>query len=157
MRYDSTVPTFNSCTKCVGGLGKIRDRMPDCHPVSWAMDAWMTSQLNVVLIHKLCESLICMAKKLFFMDVYTNRHRRASGRLVHELNVCTVYGVDHCTSNYNHRLTQSHCQFLTCLDRDSRLCLQWRQISYNSLAFLNHLAGYLLHNPNSICNRGFRQ
>ena len=25
-----------------------------------------------------------------FMDVYTTRHRRASGRLVHELNVCTV-------------------------------------------------------------------
>ena len=28
--------------------------------------------------------------KCVFMDVYTTRHRRASGRLVHELNVCTV-------------------------------------------------------------------
>ena len=31
-----TVPTFNSCTKC---LGMIQDHMPHCHPVSWA---WMT-------------------------------------------------------------------------------------------------------------------
>ena len=28
--------------------------------------------------------------KMLFMDVYTTRHRRASGRLVHALNVCTV-------------------------------------------------------------------
>ena len=28
----ATVPTFNSCIKCVG---IIYDRMPDCQPVSW--------------------------------------------------------------------------------------------------------------------------
>ena len=31
-----TVPTFNSCTKCVGSPGKIDDRTPDCNTVSWA-------------------------------------------------------------------------------------------------------------------------
>ena len=29
----STVPTFNSCTKCVGIPGIMNDRTPDCHPV----------------------------------------------------------------------------------------------------------------------------
>ena len=32
------VPTFNSCTKCVGSPGIINDRTSDYHPVSWA---WM--------------------------------------------------------------------------------------------------------------------
>ena len=31
-------------------------------PSFLGMDAWMTSQLNVVLIHKLRGSLICLAK-----------------------------------------------------------------------------------------------
>ena len=34
----TTVPTFNSCIKCVGMPGIIYDCTPDCHPVSWA---WM--------------------------------------------------------------------------------------------------------------------
>ena len=29
--------------------------------------------------------------EMFFMDVYTTCHRRTSGRLVDELNVCTVH------------------------------------------------------------------
>ena len=33
-----TVPTFNSCIKCVGSPGIIYDYMPDFHPISWA---WM--------------------------------------------------------------------------------------------------------------------
>ena len=32
----STVPIFNSCTICLGSLGMIHDRTPDCQPVSWA-------------------------------------------------------------------------------------------------------------------------
>ena len=32
-----TVPTINPCTKCVGSLGKIHDRLADCHTVSWAL------------------------------------------------------------------------------------------------------------------------
>ena len=27
-----TVPTSNSCTKCMGSPGMIHDRTPDCHP-----------------------------------------------------------------------------------------------------------------------------
>ena len=62
-------------------------------PLSFlGMDAWLTSQLKVVLIQKLLRPLICLAKyfEMLFMDVYTSRHMRTSGRLVHELNVCTV-------------------------------------------------------------------
>ena len=44
-----TLPTYNSCTRCVGSFSTIHDRSPDCHPVS---SAWMTSQLNVALIRK---------------------------------------------------------------------------------------------------------
>ena len=36
----STVPAFNSCTKCVGSLGRIHDR----HIIVLGMDACMTSQ-----------------------------------------------------------------------------------------------------------------
>ena len=31
-----TVPTFNSCSKCLGNPGIIHDRTPDCHRVSWS-------------------------------------------------------------------------------------------------------------------------
>ena len=37
----TTVPTFNSCTKCVGWPGIIHDRTPDFHQVSWVwMQGW---------------------------------------------------------------------------------------------------------------------
>ena len=63
-------------------------------PSLLGMDAWMTSQLNVVLIHKLRGSLICLARyfEMLFIDVYTTRHRHTSGRLVQESNVDTVTG-----------------------------------------------------------------
>ena len=53
----------------------------------------MTSQLNVALIHKLRGSLIYLA---YFFDMlaiglFTNRLQQTSGRLVQELNVCTVH------------------------------------------------------------------
>ena len=32
-----TVPTFNSCTKCVGIPGIKNDSMPDCYPVALAL------------------------------------------------------------------------------------------------------------------------
>ena len=45
-----------------GQPGIIHDRNLVCHPVSWAfIDAWMTSQLGVVLIRKLRGSLKCLA------------------------------------------------------------------------------------------------
>ena len=44
----AAVPSFNSCTKCLGSPGIKYDRKADCHPVLWA---WMrppsmTSQLD---------------------------------------------------------------------------------------------------------------
>ena len=60
----STVPAFNSCTKCAGmSPDIINDHTPDCHPVSWA---WMEPQvpdlqLNVASICKLCWSSMCLA------------------------------------------------------------------------------------------------
>ena len=41
----TTVPTFNSCTKCVGSPGRIHDRTPDCPQMFLGMDVFMTSQL----------------------------------------------------------------------------------------------------------------
>ena len=49
----ATVPTFNSCTKCVGSSGRIHDRTPDCPPIFLCMDVYMTSQLILALIRNL--------------------------------------------------------------------------------------------------------
>ena len=56
------------------------------------MDAWMTSQLNVALIHKLRGSLMCLdyVFHMLSMGVCTTRHWQTSGLLVQELNICTV-------------------------------------------------------------------
>ena len=56
-----TVPAFNFCTKCVGSI--IHDRTPDCQPVSWA---WMTPKLDIALIRKLHESLMCCAYVMIY-------------------------------------------------------------------------------------------
>ena len=82
--------TFDSCTKCTGSKSIVLDRMPDCHQVSWA---WMTSELNVALISKLCWPLMCLV--YFFwhdlsMGVCTTRHCQTCGQLVQELNACTI-------------------------------------------------------------------
>ena len=56
------------------------------------MDACMTSELDLALIRKLFGSLMCLAycfDKLS-MGVRTTRRRKTSGRLVQELDVCTV-------------------------------------------------------------------
>ena len=37
-RLLDTVPTFNSCTKCVGNPGILHDRTPNWHPDPWT---WM--------------------------------------------------------------------------------------------------------------------
>ena len=56
-----TVPTLNSCTKCKGRITQPHTRLP---PMLLHMVAWVTAQLNAVLIHKLRGSLISLA--LFF-------------------------------------------------------------------------------------------
>ena len=97
-----TVPTFNSCTKCVGSSGKIHDRMPDCLT---GMGARTTSQLNVALIRKLRGPLMCLTYyfDMLSMGVCTTRHWQTTGRLVQELNVCTV------PMNYNLYLGRQVC------------------------------------------------
>ena len=89
---NATVPTFNSCTKCAANPGIIHNRTPDCNPFFWILMPLMTSQLNVALIHKLRGSLMYLAY-LFGMistGFGTTRHCQTSGRLVQELNGCTV-------------------------------------------------------------------
>ena len=55
------------------------------------MDAWMISQMDVALIRKLSGSLMSLAYfDMLYMCVCTTRHCQTSGRLVQELNVCTV-------------------------------------------------------------------
>ena len=44
----STVPTFNSCNKCVGSPGIIHDCSPDYHPVSYA---WVHGDLTTERIY----------------------------------------------------------------------------------------------------------
>ena len=62
-------------------------------PSCVGMGVWMTSQLKVSLIRKLHGSLMCSAHDfdMLFMGVCTTEHWQTSGRLVQELNVCTVY------------------------------------------------------------------
>ena len=54
-------PTFISCTKSLGRLGIINNHTSRLPPIFLAMDAWMTSQLNVALICKLSGSLMSLA------------------------------------------------------------------------------------------------
>ena len=62
----------------------MHDRSPDCHPVY--------SQLKVASICKLHGSSMCLAYflEMLSVDVYTTSHWQTSGRLMQELNVCTV-------------------------------------------------------------------
>ena len=86
-----TMPSFNSCMKGVLIPDIIHDRTPDCHPVRLGMYAWMTPQLNVTWIRKIHGPLICLASfDMLSNSVCTTRHWQTSGRLVQELDVCTV-------------------------------------------------------------------
>ena len=87
-----TVPTFSSCTKCLGSPGIIHDRTLGWQPVSFSWMLKMTSQLNIALLCKLDGSLMYLAYFIGILStgLCTPRHRQTSGRLVQELNVCTV-------------------------------------------------------------------
>ena len=58
------------------------------------MDALITSQLNVALILKLRGSSMSLAYIIDMLskEVCTTKHWQMSGRLVQELNDCTVSG-----------------------------------------------------------------
>ena len=99
----STVPIFKSYTKCTGSPGIIHDRTHDCHQVSWA---WIHDDLTAACSSDSQAMGAIDVLGLFFdmlsMDVCTTRHWHTSGRLVQELNVCSVgrvIGVHTCTCN----------------------------------------------------------
>ena len=84
-------------------------------PSFLAMNAWMTSQLNAALICKLSRALMRLDYHfdMIIMGVCTTRHCQTSGRLVQELNVCTVHWnrkiveVDLITTRHTHHLKNS--------------------------------------------------
>ena len=82
-----TLPTFDSCTKCLDRPCMIHDPTPSCHQVFCAL---RTSQLKTALIRWLFGSLMCLVYSSLSEGVCTTRHRQTSGRLVQELNVCTL-------------------------------------------------------------------
>ena len=84
--------TFNSCTKCVGSPGVIHDRMAICHPVPTAWMYGLPQKMNGALIRKPRWSLVYLVYfvNMLSMCVCTTMYCQTSGRLVQELNVCTV-------------------------------------------------------------------
>ena len=107
LKHTVTVPASNSCTKCVGSPSIIHEHTHDCHPVSWACMhewphnwtyLWFASYVGHCCIVLYWPSLTkqkwhyCLSYTidLLFVVVCTTRHWHTSGRLVQELNVCTV-------------------------------------------------------------------
>ena len=82
--WNAIVPTFISCTECVGSPGIMNDRTPDCHPVF--------QDMNIALNCKLRWSLMCLVyfSDMLSMGVCTTRQLQTSSRPVQELNVCSV-------------------------------------------------------------------
>ena len=75
----------------MGSLGIIHDHMQALLPQTFlGLDAWMTSQLKVDLIHTLRGSLMCLAYFFDVLPVCTTRHWQTSSRLVQVFNVYTV-------------------------------------------------------------------
>ena len=97
---DSTrgaVPTFNSCTKCLGIPGIIHDRTPGCHqfPERGCVDD-LANEWSFCLQATWPIDVLAYSFDMLPMGVCTTRHRQMSGRLVQELNVCIVTTVYVC-------------------------------------------------------------
>ena len=75
-----------------GQTGHITRPHARFSPSFLGMNAWITSQLNVALFFKLRGLLACLPYyfDMLSVGVCTTRHCQTSGRLVQELNVCTV-------------------------------------------------------------------
>ena len=101
----STVPAFNSCTKCVGRQGIIHKRSTNCHRISWeCMQGWphnwmYSYDLQAMWVVDVQMAYFC---DILSMGVCTTRHWKTSGRLVQELNVCTVQHVECTFDNHSH-------------------------------------------------------
>ena len=88
----STMQTFNSCTKCVGSPGITHDRTPRLPRNSLGMDAWMTHKTEGIFDSQ--TTWVTDVLGIFFamlsMRVSATKNWQTSGCLVQELNVCTV-------------------------------------------------------------------
>ena len=90
--WSSTVPTFNSCTKCVGSPGIIHNRTSDWHPVSWTWMIGLPQNWSEILLASYVGHWCAWI--IFWHVIHgfcTNRHRKTSGQLVQELNVSSVH------------------------------------------------------------------
>ena len=91
-KYKIIVPTRNCCTPCVGSPGIIRDRTPDCYPVSpghgcrvdLTSERGFDSQTTYVIY------VPGLRFDMLFTGMCATRHWQTSDRLVNELNACTV-------------------------------------------------------------------
>ena len=97
----STVPTFNSCAKCPDIPGIIHNRTPDHHSVSGACMRPDIPDLATKRSFDSQATMIIDLLGLYFglsMGVCATRYWQTSGRLVQELNVCTVGTLFRCKS-----------------------------------------------------------
>ena len=79
-----TVLTFNSFTECGGSPDMINNPTSYCQPVSWE---WMHGR---PLIRTWIIDVLGSFFDMLSMGVCTPRHWQTPGRLMQELNVCTV-------------------------------------------------------------------
>ena len=68
-----TVPTFNSCTKCVSSPGRIDDHTPDCHLFSWTWIHGLPLLLKVAL-SSCVSSLINSFVLVYICTITINNH-----------------------------------------------------------------------------------
>ena len=91
---EPTVPTFNSYTNCVGSPGRIHDRTPDPPPPPHFR--WHGRIYDVTTYHSFDSQatrfidVFRLFLDMSFMGVCTTRHSQTSGRLIQELNICTI-------------------------------------------------------------------
>ena len=82
------MPTFSSCTKC---LGTIHDNTPGWYQLPWhgctdglTFEHDFDSQATGVI------DVLGLYSAMLSTGVYTTRHWQTTGRLLQELNVCSV-------------------------------------------------------------------
>ena len=92
-----TVQAFNFCTKCVGSPCIIHDRMPGCQPAHWTWTCgWPHNWTKLWFAGSVCHLYVWLISLTFSIGICTTRHWQTSGRLVQELNPCTVVIKNEC-------------------------------------------------------------
>ena len=88
----ATVPTFNSCTEFVGTPGMVNDCRLDftqVHGHTYMVD--LTTERNFDSQATCVIDVLGLFFDMLSMCVRTTRRWQTSGRLVQEVNVCTVH------------------------------------------------------------------